>query len=94
MTREAVAVIQSERAALAAALKSTAGVVRVWPSAANFLLVQFKDPQQAFDRACVAGLLVRDVRRQPGLAQCLRITVGTPEQNQRLSTALSQPKVN
>jgi histidinol-phosphate aminotransferase len=94
VTLEAVAVIQSERSLLAAALKTCPGVVRVWPSAANFLLVQFKDPQQAFDRACAAGLLVRDVRRQPGLAHCLRITVGTPEQNLRLIGALSQPKVN
>ncbi len=63
-------------------------MVQVWPSAANFLLVEFTDPQLAFERICAAGLLVRDVRRQPGLAQALRLTIGTPEQNQRLLGAL------
>ncbi|HEY4339649.1 MAG TPA: histidinol-phosphate transaminase [Steroidobacteraceae bacterium] len=88
VTRECVALIQSERRQLAAALSGSPAVVRVWPSAANFLLVEFKDPQLAFDRACAAGLLVRDVRRQPGLDRALRLTVGTPEQNQRLLAAL------
>jgi len=88
VTHECVALIQSERAQLAAALCDSAAVVRVWPSAANFVLVEFKDPQRAFDRACAAGLLVRDVRRHAGLERALRLTVGTPEQNQRLIAAL------
>ncbi len=86
--RERVTLIREERVRLAAALAQTAGVIRLWPSAANFLLVEFADPQRAFDQACAAGLLVRDVRRQPGLERALRLTVGTPEQNQRLLTAL------
>lgn len=88
ITDERVALIQRERAVLTAALSRSAAVIRVWPSAANFLLVEFAAPQVAFDRACAAGLLVRDVRRQPGLERALRITVGTPEQNQRLIAAL------
>jgi histidinol-phosphate aminotransferase len=80
--------IQSERVQLAAALSASTAVVRVWPSWANFLLVEFHDPQRAFERACAAGLLVRDVRRQPALARALRLTVGTPEQNRRLIAAL------
>jgi histidinol-phosphate aminotransferase len=88
ITHECVALIQNEREQLAAALSRSAAVVRVWPSAANFLLVEFKDPQQAFERARAAGLLVRDVRRQPALERALRLTVGTPEQNQRLIAAL------
>jgi len=85
---ERVAVIQRERAALAQAFGHAEDVIRVWPSAANFLLVEFASPQRAFERACAAGLLVRDVRRQPGLHNALRITVGSPEQNQRLIGAL------
>jgi histidinol-phosphate aminotransferase len=88
ITHECVALIQTERAQLAAALSDSDAVVRVWPSAANFLLVEFKDPQQAFERARAAGLLVRDVRRQPALERALRLTVGTPEQNQRLLAAV------
>jgi histidinol-phosphate aminotransferase len=88
ITRDRVALIQRERALLAAALSGSAAVSRVWPSAANFLLVEFADPQLAFEQARAAGLLVRDVRRQPGLERALRLTVGTPEQNQRLIAAL------
>ncbi|MEJ0006856.1 MAG: histidinol-phosphate transaminase [Steroidobacteraceae bacterium] len=90
ITQERVALIQRERTQLAAALRDNDAVIRVWPSAANFLLVEFKDPQQAFERACAAGLLVRDVRRQPGLSRALRLTVGTPDQNQRLIAALQK----
>jgi histidinol-phosphate aminotransferase len=86
--RSRVALIQSERARLAAALSTSPAVIRVWPSAANFLLVEFAAPQLAFERACAAGLLVRDVRRQPGLERALRLTIGTPDQNQRLLAAL------
>ena len=93
ITRERVALIQGERAHLAETLGRNEAVTRVWPSAANFLLVEFKDPQRAFECARAAGLLVRDVRRQPGLDQALRLTVGTPEQNQRLIAALSAQEV-
>lgn len=86
--RERVALIRNERTQLNTALAQTQDVIRVWPSAANFLLVEFVAPQRAFDQACAAGLLVRDVRRQPGLDHALRLTVGTAEQNQRLIGAL------
>jgi histidinol-phosphate aminotransferase len=89
-TRERVAVIRAERARLATALAHSADLIRIWPSAANFLLVEFGAPQRAFDQACAAGLLVRDMRRQPGLEHALRLTVGTPEQNQRLIAALRE----
>jgi histidinol-phosphate aminotransferase len=88
ITRERIALIQAERTQLAAGLSQSDAVIRVWPSAANFLLVEFKDPSQAFERARAVGLLVRDVRRQPGLDRALRLTVGTPEQNRRLLGAL------
>lgn len=86
---ERVAMIRSERARLAERLAELPAVVRVFPSDANFLLVEFRDAASAFGRARAAGLLVRDVRAQPGLGQHLRITVGTPEQNSRLVAALA-----
>jgi histidinol-phosphate aminotransferase len=82
-----VAGIRAERERLAQALGDCARVTRLWPSNANFLLAEFADATDAFARARAAGLLVRDVRAQPGLARALRITVGTPEQNDRLLEA-------
>ena len=90
-TRARVEAIIAERQRLAHALPSVSGVRRVYPSDANFLLVEFDDAARALDAARNAGLLLRDVRRQPGLARCLRISVGNPQQNDRLLRALASP---
>jgi histidinol-phosphate/aromatic aminotransferase/cobyric acid decarboxylase-like protein len=60
----------------------------VWPSDANFLLVDCSDADAVLARARGAGLIIRDVR-QPALPRSLRISVGTPEQNRRLLESLS-----
>jgi histidinol-phosphate aminotransferase len=86
--RSRVESICAERERLSSALRSTAGVTRVWPSAANFLLVELDDAERALRQARSANLLIRDVRAQPGLQRAVRITIGTPEQNDRLLEAL------
>jgi histidinol-phosphate aminotransferase len=86
-TAERIARICRERERMTAALAELPRVQRVWPSAANFLLVALADPQDGYSRARQAGLLVRDARRYPGLSSCLRVTIGTPEQNGRLLEA-------
>jgi histidinol-phosphate aminotransferase len=88
-TAQGVAQIVSERTRLAAALAALPAVTRVWPSAANFLTVALECPQESYMRARQAHLLVRDARRHPGLSACLRVTIGTPEQNNRLLEAWS-----
>jgi histidinol-phosphate aminotransferase len=82
------ATLRAERARLAAALAASRGVLKVWPSEANFLLVEFHDAAAALQRAHGAGLLVRDMRAAAGLAQALRISIGSPEQNDRLLASL------
>ncbi|HLQ12418.1 MAG TPA: histidinol-phosphate transaminase [Steroidobacteraceae bacterium] len=89
VVRERVAALVGERDRLAIALAALPGVARVWPSAANFLLVDFEDAGAALARARAVGLLLRDLRRAPGLGQSLRISVGTPRQNDRLLESLS-----
>jgi histidinol-phosphate aminotransferase len=86
--RHRVALIRAERERLREALSGCTCVERVLPSVANFVLAEFRDASAAFARARAAGLLVRDVRSQPGLGRHLRITVGTPDQNTRLIAAL------
>ena len=88
-TAERVAVVRSERTRLAAALASAPGVRRVYPSSGNYLLVRFDDAQAAFDGLLAAGVVVRDQRAAPQLGDALRITVGTPEQNQRVLAILA-----
>lgn len=86
--QERVARIRAERERLARALSACAAVERVYPSDANFLLIELRDASAAFASVRAAGLLVRDVRSQPGLGRHLRVTVGTAEQNARVLAAL------
>ncbi|MCC7461503.1 MAG: histidinol-phosphate transaminase [Gammaproteobacteria bacterium] len=88
-TRARIAGIVVERARVAAALTALPGIVRVWPSDANFLLVEFADAAAALARTHAAGLLVRDFRRAPGLERALRISIGSTEQNDRLLGSLA-----
>jgi histidinol-phosphate aminotransferase len=85
--RERVAQVRVERERLRAALSTVRGVTRVWPSVANFLLVDFAAPEQVLAAARNAKLLIRDMRTVS--PQSLRISVGTPEQNDRLIRSLS-----
>jgi histidinol-phosphate aminotransferase len=89
VTRGRIAELVAERGRLAAALRAARSVVRVWPSEANFLLVEFHDADAAFAAIAAAGLLVRDFRSQAGLERALRITIGTPQQNDRLIGSLA-----
>jgi len=83
--------LKAERARLAAALAPLPLVRRVWPSAANLLLVEWHDAPLALARARAAGFLLRDFSRGPLTPAALRITVGAPEQNDRLLEGLAAP---
>lgn len=83
-----VQAIAEERGRVAEAMARLAPVRKVWPSAANFLLLDCVDAERCLQAAADAGLLLRDVRRQPELPDALRVTIGTPEQNDRLLHAL------
>jgi histidinol-phosphate aminotransferase len=85
--RERIAQVLAERARIATALAGSAQVRKVWPSDANFLLVDFVDAESALARAREAKLLIRDMRTVS--PHSLRISVGTPEQNDRLIRSLS-----
>lgn len=87
-TRTRIARLLVERERLADGLKRSPLVKRVWPSDANFLLIDCTDPDAVLARARGAGLIIRDVR-QPALPKSVRISVGTPEQNTRLLESLS-----
>ncbi|PWK92953.1 histidinol-phosphate transaminase [Fulvimonas soli] len=88
-TAARVAQARAERARMAAALAALPGVRAVLPSQANFLAVRFDDAGDAYRRLLDAGIVVRDVRRYPGLADALRITIGTPEENDRVLDVLA-----
>lgn len=84
--RERVAQVTLERERLRTALEGKKSALRIWPSVANFLLVDFADPEATLAAARAAKLLIRDLRASAG---ALRISVGTPEQNDRLIRSLT-----
>jgi len=90
MAAARIATLLEEREKARQRLAGAPCVVRVHPSDANFLLVQFRDARAALEAGKDAGLLVRDFSSTPGLAHCLRISIGTPEQNERLLAALER----
>jgi histidinol-phosphate aminotransferase len=88
--RRRTAAVARRREALAGRLRELPAVRRVWPSEGNFLLVRFADAAAAMAACDDAGVLVRDFSRQPGLAGCLRVTVGTAAENRQLLRALAR----
>jgi histidinol-phosphate aminotransferase len=82
------AVLRSERGRLQAALRETPGV-EPFPSEANMILVRVADSAAVFSGMKQRGVLVKNVASMhPLLANCLRLTVGTPEENALMIEAL------
>ena len=64
--------------------------VEAWPSAANFVLVRTPHATRVRERLRDEySILVRDFSYAPGLADCLRITVGTPQENDEVLAAFA-----
>ena len=85
---EEIAQIIAQRERLAAALPCFACVKKVWPSDANFLLVQTDDADGLYAHLLGDGVIVRNRSRVAGCEGCLRITVGTPAENDQLLKSL------
>ena len=83
-----VAEIKAQRAVLAEALKGMAMVQRVYPSDANFILARFDDADAVYDYLIADGIIVRNRNRVKGCEGCLRLTVGLPEENDKLIKSL------
>jgi histidinol-phosphate aminotransferase len=88
--RERVGALVRERHRLSAELGRIPGL-EVFPSGANFVLVRFGgDGRALWERLVDAGVLVRDFSRWPRLEECLRITVGTRDEDDRLLDVLRE----
>ncbi len=87
--RKKVSVLLSERARLEAALPKIPCVRKVFPGQANFLLVRVTDADAIYGHLLGCGIVVRNRSREMHCENCLRITVGTPEENEQLVKALT-----
>ncbi len=86
--RESVAAIVAERAKLAAALAKLPAVKRVWPSDANYLLLEVTDSAKTMAAGRAAGVIWRD--RSKDVPHTIRITVGSAAENQATVEVLSR----
>ena len=81
--------IKTERDSLLQTLR-TMPFENVYPSASNFILIRSIKKQEIFDFLKSRGILIRDVSRYPMLQDCLRISVGTRQENMLLKDALRE----
>lgn len=83
-----VDILLGQRALVQQYLSGLAFVERIYPSHANFILAQVSDPQRIYRFLMERGIIVRDRSKQHLCAGCLRFTIGTPQENEKLFRAL------
>ena len=92
-TRSRVLTVRAERERLHHELLGNPAVRRVYPSQGNYLLVRFHDAESVFRSLLAAGVVVRDMRASPQLGDALRISIGSPSENDQLIQALANGRV-
>lgn len=82
--KQQVQQILAERSRMAEELQKLDCVETVYPSEANFLLVKVDDAELRYDQLMMSGVIVRNRNKVQLCEGCLRITIGTPEENNEL----------
>lgn len=90
LVRANVAMIKEERKRMAERLPLISYVERVFPSDANFLLVRVSDPNQLCEQLRNQGIIIRNRSTVRGCFGCVRITIGSREENDLLLKAMEQ----
>ena len=91
---ENVQSVLEQRAFLEQAFTTLDFVKKVYPSDANFLLVQMDEPRVIYEYLLKSNIIVRDRSTVTGCAGCLRFTIGTATENKRLIMALKNFKTD
>ncbi|MDN0094519.1 histidinol-phosphate transaminase [Yersinia rohdei] len=81
--------VKANREWLEKALQNCACVEQVFTSESNYLLARFTAASSVFKTLWDQGIILRDQNKQPGLSNCLRITIGTRQECERVITALA-----
>jgi len=80
--------IIEERKKLVDALSKISLVKKMYDSSANFILVEFDEPKNIYNSLIELGIIVRDRSSVVGCAGCLRISIGTPKENEMILSYL------
>lgn len=87
-TKKQIDIILSEREKLIQNLNNLSFVKTIFPSDSNFILMRVDDANMRYTQLIAKGIIVRNRHGQPLCDDCLRITVGTPDENLKLIQAL------
>lgn len=82
--------ILKERETLVAALKTIGFVSKIYPSNANFVLAKVDDATKRYNQLIEKGIVTRNRTSEQGCENCLRFTVGTVEENNKLIKTLKE----
>ncbi|MDQ0476330.1 histidinol-phosphate transaminase [Chryseobacterium sp. MDT2-18] len=85
---ENIQTILAEKEKLKKGLAENKEVVKIYPSHANFFLVEFKDAEKVYQKLQEANIYTS--LRHPQLKNCLRLSVGKPEENLKVLNVLSE----
>ena len=88
--KEEVAVLISLRALLQEELPKLSYVEKVFPTDSNFILIRVDDANVRYQQLLSQGIVVRNRTNDPLCENCLRITIGTPEETDKLLTILKE----
>jgi histidinol-phosphate aminotransferase len=83
-TQQQIAEVIAQRQKLIEKISVLPNVLCVYKTDANFVLVKFRDSNAIYQALLDEGILIRNMTQYPAINDCLRISVGTPEENKRL----------
>ncbi|MEL7119965.1 MAG: aminotransferase class I/II-fold pyridoxal phosphate-dependent enzyme, partial [Bacteroidota bacterium] len=86
--QEEITTVLGQRALLQQYLSSLEYIEKIYPSDTNFILLKVKEPTRLYDFLVDKGIIVRDRSKVLLCEGCLRISVGTPQENERLFNAM------
>jgi len=84
LTQNQVTGILKERDLLITKLESVDYISKIYPSDANFLLAKVDNATKRYNQLIDKGIVIRNRTSQPGCENCLRFTIGTPKENEKL----------
>ncbi len=82
--KSTIAALLAERERVAQGFRASPHVLNIFPSDSNFLLVRMRHPRPFIAHCAADNVIIRDRSAVPGIEGCVRVTIGTPEENRRL----------
>ena len=92
LVNDSIKQIAQEREKLSENFKKYPFIEKIYKSEANFILIKVSEPKKLYNHFLQNQIIVRDRSKAPLCEGCLRITVGTQEENKKLINALNQFK--